>query len=64
METYGGGFRSTEEEAPDLPGRGQDRILGGRDIIPLGQAGGNLEGVGDTEQLRVGLNNVHTCACV
>ena len=41
-----------------------DRILGGRDIIPLGQAGGNLEGVGDTEQLRMGLNNVHTCACV
>ena len=49
IEVYGRGFRSTEDEAPDLPGRGQDRILGGHDISPLGQAGENLDRVGDAE---------------
>ena len=55
IEVYGRGFRSTEDEAPDLPGRGQDRILGGHDIIPLGQAGENLVRVGGCRVVEDGL---------
>ena len=46
IQTYRRGFRSTEEEAPDLAGRGQERIFGAHDIIHLGQAREKLEGVG------------------